>query len=337
MERIELAKRNIVEIITEEELKELLEQKKEFNFYFGIAPTGPFHLGYLIPLAKLLDLMEVGGKGTILIADYHAYLDDRKTPWEEMRLRAEYIETCVRLVLGNKAEKVRFVRGSEFQLSKEYVEDVIKLTGIVTVKRAIRAASEVVRITESPSVSCLLYPIMQNVDVKYLKADIALGGIDQRHIYALGREILEKVGWKKPICMFTPLITSLRGPGVKMSASKPETHISIHESQKSLKEKIRKAFCPPKEVNNNPIMDILKLLLFPMFGEVEVKGKKYQSFEELRSDYENGLIHPLDLKESVTPYLEKIIKPVRKYFEKNKEFFEEVRRSMEKSGYKIVC
>jgi tyrosyl-tRNA synthetase len=337
MERFEVAKRNTVEIITEEELKKLLEQKEEFNFYFGIAPTGPFHLGYLIPLAKLLDLMEVGGKGTILIADYHAYLDDRKTPWEEMQLRAEYIETCVRLVLGNRAEKVRFVRGSEFQLSKEYVEDVIKLTGIVTVKRAIRAASEVVRITESPSVSCLLYPIMQNVDVKYLKADIALGGIDQRHIYALGREILEKVGWKKPICMFTPLITSLRGPGVKMSASKPETHISIHETEKSLKEKIRKAFCPPKEVRNNPIMDIVKLLLFPMFGEVEVKGKKYQSFEELRSDYENGLIHPLDLKESVIPYLEKIITPVREYFEKNKEFFEEVRRSMEKSGYKIVC
>jgi len=336
--KIEKIKRNCVEVVTEKDLKNLLEQKKMFNFYWGIAPTGPFHLGYLISLCKLHDLIEVGGKATILIADLHAYLDDKKTPWEEMEIRSKYIEKCLKLLLREKTNKIRFVRGSDFQLSKDYIADTLKLSGYVTAKRAIRAASEVVRIREAPLISSLLYPIMQNVDIKYLDAELVLGGIDQRHIYTLGREVLPKIGWKKPVCIFTPLLTSLKRKG-KMSASKPETHITLHENEKVLAYKIKKAYCPPKKVENNPIMEIVRYILFPLFKKIEIKGRDeiitYESVDKLINDYKKNSIHPLDLKKSIIHYVNQLIEPVREYFVKNSDFFSEIKESMKKSGYKF--
>lgn len=339
-EKLRIAKRNVVEIVTEEELKILLENSSTFNFYFGTAPTGPFHIGYLIPAMKTIDLINIGGKATILIADYHAYLDDRKTPWEEMQIRTKYYEICLKKVLEKYEDKIKFVYGSSYQTEKEYIEDLFKLAGLVSVKRAVRAASEVVRMREDPLISSLLYPIMQNLDVKYLNADIALGGIDQRHVYMLGREIIENVGYKKFISIFTPLITSLKGPGVKMSASIPETHIKIHEDENSLLKKINNAYCPAREINGNPIIEISKYLLFPYFGKIKIeRDKKYggdielNSYEELEKLYVEGQLHPLDLKQAVFKYLNEMIKPVREYFEKHKDFFEEVKKSMQKSGY----
>ncbi len=328
----DVARRNLAEIVTEEEFEGLLE-RGSFNFYWGIAPTGPVHIGYLVPFMKLMDLIECGGKATVLIADYHAYLDDRKTPWEEMEVRSEYVEVCLRKILKEEyREKVKFVRGSGFQTSEDYVRDTLKLSGMVSVKRAMRAASEVVRFGESPKVSGLIYPIMQNVDVKYLEADVALGGIDQRHIYMLGREILEEVGWKRPVCLFTPLITSLRGPEEKMSASKPETCVIVHESEESIRKKILKAWCPARESRENPVLEIAKYFIFPYFGKVEVEGKVYESYGELEKAFVEGM-HPLELKNAVANYLIKFTEPVRKYFEVNESFLEDVRKSMEKSEY----
>jgi tyrosyl-tRNA synthetase len=152
---------NAEEVVTLSELKEIVTQKKKPKFYYGTAPTGPFHIGYLVPLVKIIDLIKAGFDGTLLIADYHAYLDDRKTPWEELEIRSEYYTKCAELFLGEFAERIRFVRGSEFQNTKSYIEDTFKLAGLVDVKRAVRAASEVVRGLENPKVSSLLYPIIQ--------------------------------------------------------------------------------------------------------------------------------------------------------------------------------
>jgi tyrosyl-tRNA synthetase len=308
--------------------------KKSFNFYYGTAPTGSFHIGYLVPLGKTIDLIEAGGKATILIADYHAYLDDRKTPWEELEVRSEYYRRCIEAVLGEYKDKVRFVYGSEFQTKKEYVEDVFKLAGVTTFNRALRAASEVVRISDEPKVSSALYPIMQTVDVKYLEAEVALGGTDQRHIYMYSREVLPLIGWVKPICIFTPLITSLKGPGTKMSASIPGTHVKVHEKEEEVEKLIMNAYCPPKIIEKNPIVEIVRYILFPIFKKIKVEREskyggdvEYENFEDLRKDYEEGKSHPYDLKRSVIRYLQIITSNVRKEFERDEELVEKIKKT----------
>ncbi len=316
-----IARRNLVEIITESEFDALIT-KRGFKFYYGTAPTGPFHIGYVIPLTKFVDLVKVGGRGTVLIADWHAYLDDRKTPWESTEKRSKYYYIVIKEFLGQfiDLDDVKFVFGHEFQRTPEYTEGLIRASGLVTVKRALRAASEVVRIKNNPHVSELIYPIMQCLDVKHLGVDMAIGGIDQRHIYALAREILPEVGYKKGVYAFTPLITALTGPGEKMSASKPDTTVTIHDSSEIIQQKLRKAYCPWGEERSNPILELYKYVVFPLLGTIHIGEKVeriYDNYDELFKDFRNKTIHPNELKDALANYIWKITRPIQEKLNKN--------------------
>jgi tyrosyl-tRNA synthetase len=88
-EQIALICKDAVEVVTMDEIRTLLETKEKPKCYWGVAPTGPPHLGYYRGIAKMQDLIEAGFDLTILIADVHAYLDNVKTPWKERASRAE--------------------------------------------------------------------------------------------------------------------------------------------------------------------------------------------------------------------------------------------------------
>ena len=93
--RFELIKQNTQEILTEEDLLKLLKTKKQISAYHGTAPTGPYHMAYLVPIGKMLELERAGIKIKFLIADIHAALDDLKAPWNQIKERAEYYKKCI--------------------------------------------------------------------------------------------------------------------------------------------------------------------------------------------------------------------------------------------------
>ena len=99
IDRFNLIKQNTVEILTDDELKKLLQSKKNPSAYWGIAPTGPVHMGYLATLGKIFDLNKAGVNTKIMIADIHAALDDLKTPWEDIQKRREYVKKCIELAI----------------------------------------------------------------------------------------------------------------------------------------------------------------------------------------------------------------------------------------------
>src|SRR3989344_4074382 len=140
--RFELIKRNSQEILTENELKGALQKKKQLSAYYGTAPTGLYHMGYLVPLSKLFDFATAGIKNNILLADIHAALDDLKTPWADINAMAEYYKSCIQLSFPWE-DQPTFTKGSTFQLTKSYQLDLLKLSTISTVARTTRAASEV--------------------------------------------------------------------------------------------------------------------------------------------------------------------------------------------------
>ncbi len=330
----EIAASNAEEIVTEEEIREIVSAKKSFNFYYGTAPTGPFHFAYLIPLNKLVQLSEIGGKGTILLADYHAHLDSQKTSFELMDLRSKYYEECIRGILGEHAKKLKFVRGSTYQHKRNYVEDLYKIAARVTTKRALRAASEVVRIRGDAKVSELMYPLLQILDVKYLKADITVGGIDQRNIYMLGREVLETIDYKKGAYIFMPLLPSLRGGGAKMSASDPLSHIRVTDSPQDIKTTIKKAYCPAGDLEQNPITATIRYILMPRFGKILIKRKEkfggdveFDNIDEFEKAYVEQKIHPLDVKQAVSEGLIELLAPAREYFEAHPDILSEVEKT----------
>ena len=307
----------------------LLNENRKIKAYYGISPTGPIHLGYFIPLSKVFDFELAGIETTILIADIHAALDDLKTKWDELDLKTEYYKKTIELAFP-WIKTPKFIRGSEFQLEKNYILDVLKLSTLTTITRAKRAASEVTRM-KNPKVSELIYPIMQALDEQYLNVDIQLGGIDQRHIMAYAREYLPYLGYKKRIEIMTPLTLSLKGKDTKMSASIPESHIKVYESEESLRRKIRKAYCPEKQINENPVLQIAQFIIFPLKNKMKIEREEkfggdliLNSYKELELLYSKGDIHPLDLKNAVANYLIDIFKKVREYYMENIDMLKEL-------------
>ena len=323
-QKLELIKKNTVEIITEEDLIGLLETDKKISAYYGTAPTGPFHMAYLIPLSKVFDLNSVNIATKILIADLHAALDDLKTPWQDIEKRAEYYKKCIELSFP-WPKKPEFKLGSDFQLSKEYALDVLKMSSSVTVNRATRAASEVCRL-KNPKVSEMVYPIMQSLDEQYLDVDIQIGGLDQRHIMALAREELPKLGYKARVEIMTPLVASLKGPGTKMSASIQESHIKVYDSEEKIKNKMNKAYCPEGDIKENPVMQLCQFTIFPIKNKLKIERPakfggdiEFKSYKELEKTFMDKKLHPADLKQAVSNELIGIFKKAREYFEKNKD------------------
>jgi len=333
---LETAVRNAEEVVTVDEVRTILRDKPNFNFYYGTAPTGPFHFAYMIPLNKLIELAKLGGKGTILLADFHAHLDDQKTSFEDMDIRSKYYEECIKGIFGNDAKLMEYVRGSTYQSKTDYVEDLFKIAAKVTTKRALRAASEVVRMSGDAKVSGLMYPLLQILDVKYLESDLIVGGIDQRNIYMLGRELLESIGFQKGTYIFMPLLPSLKGGGSKMSASDPLSHIRVTDTVKEIESTIKKAYCPAGDLEQNPITSTMRYIVFPRYEKILIKRNEkfggdleFTSIDEFEKQYVDSKIHPVDVKQAVSEYLVELLDPVRKYFEKHDDILTEVEKTFE--------
>lgn len=167
MDRLELIKRNVQEIVTEEELEGLLNKKETPRAYVGYEPSGKIHMGHVLTVNKLIDLQKAGFKITVLLADVHAYLN-RKGTLEEVRKIADYNRRCF-IALGLDEEQTDFVYGSDFQLGAEYMLNVLKLSRAVTLNRAKRSMDEVGRAMDDPTVSQMVYPLMQLLILPSLK------------------------------------------------------------------------------------------------------------------------------------------------------------------------
>ena len=210
--QLELIKRNTQEIISEEELRDLLKKKKNPVVYLGWSITGSPHVGYYVPVLKLADFLNAGFKVKLLLADIHGALDN--TPWEVLEKRYKYYAKTIPLMfesIGANIDRFEIVKGSDFQLKKAYVQDILKLSTITSINEAKRSASEVVKFGDNPKLSGLIYPLMQALDEEYLEADVQYAGVDQRKIMVYARENLPKIGYDSRVEVMTPIIPGLIG------------------------------------------------------------------------------------------------------------------------------
>lgn len=306
-----LISRNVVEVVTSEELTTLLSEKKNPNVYCGFEVSGPVHVGTLVAVTKLKDFMDAGFKVKVLLADIHTKLNRKDVDLDSM---TTYWRESFKAFGLDKAE---YVLGSSFQFKEEYIQDVLEIGLKTTLNRALRSMQEVARDIDHAHVSQVIYPLMQIADIKSLSADVSYGGIEQRKIHMLAREILPAIGYKKPVCVHTPLISSLKGPDVKMSSSIPDSMISVQDAPEDISAKIKSAFCPP-EKEGNPILGATELVVFPNTGRLEVKRDEkfggdiyYDSYAKLEEDYLSKKLHPQDLKTAVGDALGVLLEPVR--------------------------
>jgi tyrosyl-tRNA synthetase len=314
MDRLELIKRNVQEIVTEGELEELLNNKETPRAYVGYEPSGKIHMGHVLTVNKLINLQKAGFEITVLLADVHAYLN-RKGTLEEVRKIADYNKRCF-IALGLDKEKTNFVYGSDYQLGAEYMLNVLKLSRVVTLNRARRSMDEVGRAMDDPTVSQMVYPLMQAIDIAMLGVDVAVGGIDQRKIHMLARENLKSLGFETPICIHTPILLGL--DGTKMASSK-ENFISVDDTEEEIYRKLKKAYCKIGDTEENPVLALFRYHIFPRYETVVIERPEkfggnitYTSYEEMENAFVAESVHPMDLKNSAAKYINDILDPVRK-------------------------
>jgi tyrosyl-tRNA synthetase len=320
-ERFDLVKRNTAEIIGEEDLRKLLKEKLKPVAYLGTAPTGKPHVGYFLWALKVCDLLKAGFHVKILLADLHAALDN--TPWVVLEHRYNYYALVIPEMIkaiGGDIRELEFVKGSEMQLSPDYMFDVLKMSSYVTVHDANKAASEVVKLGDNPKLSGLIYPLMQAVDEQYLGVDCQLGGTDQRKIMVLARENLPKLGYDPRIEIMNPLLPGLVGK--KMSSSDPNSKIDLLDDFENVKKKLNKAEFIEGDPENG-VMAFLEHFLMIIKKDnkdvflIEIPEKfggnvEYKDFEKIRKDVISKNLHPMDIKIAVAKEISKILSKMDK-------------------------
>lgn len=326
-DKFNLITRNLQEVIGEDRLRSLL-QEKHISLYWGTATTGKPHVAYFVPMTKIADFLKAECEVTVLLADLHAYLDNLKAPWELLEYRVKYYEEVIKAMLESinvPLEKLKFVRGTEYQLNRDYILDVFKMTTVVTEHDAKKAGAEVVKQVQHPLLSGLLYPGLQALDEEFLKVDAQFGGVDQRKIFTLAEKYLPSLGYKKRIHLMNPMVPGLTG--TKMSASDEDSKIDLLDSASAVKKKLNKAFCEEGNIEENGLLAFAKFVIFSILEtrhqtefvieRTEANGGKvsFKDYASLEQAFARKELHPLDLKTGVATFLNELLEPIRKKFQ----------------------
>ena len=192
---------------------------------------------------------------------------------------------------------------------------------------------------EKLDLSQYFYPPLQATDVHEIGADMPHGGMDQRKAHILAREIFPKMGWKKPVAVHHHVLMGIAEPikletpdkleqviASKMSKSKPWTAVFVHDTPEEIRDKLKRAWCPEKATEMNPILEIARHVIFHESKSFRIERPskfggpvEYETYSELEKTYAEGKLHPMDLKSSIAEGLARIMEPIRKHFETDRE------------------
>jgi tyrosyl-tRNA synthetase len=331
-DKMYLITRGLCETIAMDEVKEKLDRGDQLTCYLGMEPTRSPSLGYLIPMMKLRDLILADLNVIVFLADVHAFLNkgqdvinrtfDRTKYYKfiiEELLKLVGVERVIKLSEDNTVETYTFVCGSDVQLSKKYTLDLLKASTLINVSQALKAGSEVVKQDKNPKLSNAIYPLMQVLDETALEADIQLGGLDQRKIFAMSRDIVEKLGFNKCAYLMGNLLPSLSKPGTKMSSSDLNGKIDFFDTTEDIIKKIKKAYCVEKEtdLDKSPCLALAKYIVFPMGGKLG----DYTTYEMLVDAWGTGVLDVVNFKAMLAAAVDKIVAPVRNAISENQALF----------------
>lgn len=141
----------------------------------------------------------------------------------------------------------------------------------------------------------------------------------------LAREYCDQIGVKeKPVIISHHMLMGLKEGQAKMSKSDPDSAIFMEDEPSDVVRKIKKAYCPEKVIENNPILDYCKCIILERFEVFTIKRKPefggdlaYTKYSDLEKDYMEGTVHPGDLKPAVADALNSTLQPVRDHFAKD--------------------
>jgi tyrosyl-tRNA synthetase len=343
------------EIITKEELIELLKTNSKPKHYIGIEISGFLHLGSLISTGiKINDFHKAGVKCTVFLADWHTLINDKLGGnWDTISKVSKYYSDAFKLVCPG----VNIVLGSDlYDSRKEYWKELVQFAKHMSLSRTKRTLTIMGRSENDEGIDLgkLLYPAMQAVDIHSLDVDIMHAGMDQRKIHMLVRDVFPKMKWKVPVAIHHSLLPGIgkhivatvneKVGGIadntetqvryKMRKSDPSSGILINDSDEEIKSKINKVLCEEGEIDNNALLAIAKQIIFPKFEKINVErpekfggNVEYVEYSDMESDFKKKELHPTDLKQAVANYVVHVIGPIRDKIKLDQELYNAIKRN----------
>ncbi len=339
-ERFGLIKQVGEEIITEEDLKKLLSEKKHFIAYDGFEPSGTnIHIAQgLLRAINVNKMIKAGAKFKMYVADWFGWANNK------MDGNLEHIQKVGKYLIevwkacDMDFDNVEFVWANDLVKDPDYWKTVMQIARNSTVQRIMRCSQIMGRSDkEVMQASQILYPCMQCADIFRLKADVTQLGMDQRKVNMLAREIGPSLGFWKPVVVSHHMLMGLKKPvasdksaveksiELKMSKSIPDSAIFMTDSEADIKRKITGAYCLEADIAENPVLEICKYIIFESNKSFSIERPEkwggdleFSSYEELETSFVEKKLHPMDLKTATATYLNSMLEPIRKNLEKNK-------------------
>ena len=342
-EKIALISQVGEEIITNEDLKELLEQDQNLIAYDGFEPSGQIHIAQgILRTINVNKMTKAGIKFKMWVADWHAYANNKMGgDLEKIKTVGKYFIEVWK-ACGMDLDNVEFHWASDMVKNPDYWKLVLQISKTNSLKRFIRTA-EIMGREESMDLTAaqIIYPCMQCADIFMLGAKITQLGMDQRKVNMLAREIGPQLGYWKPVVVSHHMLMGLTPPekvtdeaadktsrtiALKMSKSNPDSAIYMTDSYEDIKRKLNKAWAPEGISKENPVLEYCKYIIFETSDSLTIDRPekwggpmKINSYDELVKKYEAKEVHPMDLKNAVAEKLNDLLEPVRKHFRENKE------------------
>ncbi|MEN8763781.1 MAG: tyrosine--tRNA ligase, partial [Thiogranum sp.] len=235
-EALEQIKRGAQEILVESALIERLNEGRSLRIKAGFDPTAPdLHLGHTVLLNKLRQFQELGHEAIFLIGDFTGMIGDpsgknvtrKPLSRDEVIENAETYETQIFKVLDPEKTLVMF---NSSWMNKMDAADLIQLTAKHTVARMLERDDFSKRYSSGQPIAIheFIYPLVQGYDSVALKADVELGGTDQKFNLLVGRQLQEAYGQKPQVVLTMPILEGL--DGVQKMSKSLNNYIGISEA-----------------------------------------------------------------------------------------------------------
>jgi tyrosyl-tRNA synthetase len=315
-EQMRTIKRGAVEILIESELTKKLEHscqtKTPLKIKAGFDPTASdIHLGHTVLLEKMRQFQHLGHEVVFIIGDFTGMIGDptgrseirKPLTREEVLRNAETYKMQAFKILDPEKTQIKF--NSEW-MDKMTATDLIHLSAKHTVARMMEREDFKKRYAGAQPIGIheFIYPLIQGYDSVELKADVELGGTDQRFNMLVGRELQKEHGQEQQVVIMMPLLEGLDGTN-KMSKSLGN-YIGITDSPKEMFGKIMST------------SDELMLRYYELLGHISIK-----KLDSLKEGIKNGSVHPMEAKTNLA------LEIVERYYDNNtaakaKEEFEKI-------------
>ena len=288
LSEIEIIKRGISEIITEEDLigklKKSHSMQTPLNIKAGFDPSAPdLHLGHTVVLQKMKQFQDLGHRVIFLIGDFTGMIGDptgksetRKALSKEAVLKnAETYKEQVYKILDEKRTIVAF---NSKWMSRMGIEEFIYIASNYTVARMLERDDFENRFKNNKPIGIheFLYPLIQGYDSIALNADVELGGTDQKFNLLVGRDLQRKFNMDAQIAITMPILEGI--DGIQKMSKSLGNYIGISEDPKDIFGKIMS------------ISDELMVKYYVLLSDVD-----FTVLEKIR----NGQIHPMNAKKNL--------------------------------------